>query len=203
MRGDTLQTFKNISSPNREDLREILTVFRRKYVKPQSMATAKHKFQQLVFNPANLKLIEFLDELQKLAKDSFGVDAQAIIEQFIYAKMPPHLKKSINQAHLENGTYEQIVTHLEREIELNSLEYLDETQMNTVTHKQQIEGNPDNAGDINSDTNDSNSNNQKIDEVWDVAKQTTPQRDVTLGPMQQTGHFPGRTNLKNRTHTTV
>ena len=161
MRGDALQTFTNITSPNRENLGEILTVFRRKYVKPQSMATARHKFQQLVFDPANQKLIDFLDELQKLAKNAFGVAAQAIIDQFIYAKMPPHLKKSINQAHLENGTYEQIVTHLERELELNSLENPDETQMNTVTHKQQIEGNPDNAG--NSDTNDSNSNNHKFD----------------------------------------
>ena len=114
MRGDALQTFKNITSPNRENLGEILTVFRKKYVEPQSMATAKHKFQQLFFNPANQKLIEFLDELQKLAKDAFAVAAQAIIDQFIYAKTPPHLKKSINQAHLENGTYEQIVTHLER-----------------------------------------------------------------------------------------
>ena len=163
MRGDVLQTFKNISSPNRENLTEILTVFRRKNVQPQSMATAEHKFQQLVFNPANQKLLDFLDELQKLAKDAFGVAAQAIIEQFIYAKMPPHLEKSINQAHLENGTFEQIVTHLERELELNSLEYPDETQMNTVTHKQEIEGNPDNAGNINSDANDSNPNNHKID----------------------------------------
>ena len=163
MRGDALQTFKNNSSPNRENLTEILTVFRRKYVKPQSMATAKHEFQQLVLNPANQKLIDFLDQLQKLAKDAFGVDAQAIIEQFIYAKMPPHLKKSINQAHLENGTCEQIVTHLERELELNSLEYPDETQMNTVMYKQQIDGNPDNAGNINSDINDSNPNNHKND----------------------------------------
>ena len=44
MRGDALQTFKNISIPNRENLAEILTVFCRKYMKPQSMATAKHKF---------------------------------------------------------------------------------------------------------------------------------------------------------------
>ena len=35
--------------------------------------------------------------------------------------------------------------------------------MNTVTHKQQIEGNPDNAGNISSDTNDSNPNNHKND----------------------------------------
>ena len=135
MHGDALQTFKNITSPNRENLGEILTVFRRKYVKPQSMATAKHKFQRLVFNPANQKLIDFLDELQKLAKDAFGVAAQAIIEQFIYAKMPPHLKKSINEAHLENGTYEQIVSHLERELELNGLEAPDQMRINTVTQQ--------------------------------------------------------------------
>ena len=116
MRGDAVQTFKNITTPNRENLGETLTMFRRKYVKPQSMATGKHKFQRLVFNPANQNLIDFLDELQKLAKDAFGVAAQAIIEQFIYAKMAPHLKKSISQAHLENGTYEQIVSHLEWEL---------------------------------------------------------------------------------------
>ena len=48
MRGDALQTFKNITSPNRKKLGEILTVFRRNYVKHQSMAPAKHNFQRLV-----------------------------------------------------------------------------------------------------------------------------------------------------------
>ena len=37
MRGDALQTFKNITSTNRENLGELLTVFRGKYLKPQSM----------------------------------------------------------------------------------------------------------------------------------------------------------------------
>ena len=83
------------------------------------MATAKHKFQKLLFNPSNQKLLVFLDELQKLTKDAFGIAAHVSIEWFIYAKMPPHLRKSINQAHLENGIYEQIVTHLEKELELS------------------------------------------------------------------------------------
>ena len=48
--------------------------------------------------------------------------------------MPPHLKKSINQAHLENAAYEQILTHLERELELNGLEAPDKLQINTVSH---------------------------------------------------------------------
>ena len=99
------------------------------------MATAEHKFQKLAFNPANQKLVDFLDELQKLAKDAFGIAAHAIIEQLIYAKMQPHLKKLINQAHLENGTHEQIVTHLERELELNGLEALDEQEINIVSQR--------------------------------------------------------------------
>ena len=62
-----------------------------------------------------------------------------MIENLLYAKMPPHLKKSINEAYLKNGTYDQIVKHLEREMELNGLEadeYLVKTQM-TVTKKEQ------------------------------------------------------------------
>ena len=133
-RGDALQIFKSITTSNRENLGEILTVFRRKYVKLQSMATAKHNFQRLVFNPANQKLIDFLDELKKLAKDAIGVAVQAIIEQFIYAKMPPHLK-SFKQAHLENGAQEQIVSHFERELDLKGLEAPDEMPINTVTQQ--------------------------------------------------------------------
>ena len=134
MRGDALQSFNYINGPTRENLGENLAVFRRKYVKPQSTATAKHNFQKLVFNTANQKLVDFLVELQELAKDAFGLAAHAINEQFMYAKMPPHMKKSINQAQLEIGTYEQIVTQVEKELELNGLEALDELQINTVGH---------------------------------------------------------------------
>ena len=99
------------------------------------MTLTKHRFQKIVFNPANQKLVDFLDELQKLAKHAFGKAAHAIIEQFIYAKLPPHLKKSKNQAHLQNGTYEQILTHLERELQLNCLEAPDELQINNVSQQ--------------------------------------------------------------------
>ena len=49
--------------------------------------------------------------------------------------MPPHLKISINQAHLEKGTYEQILSHLERELERIDLEAPDEMPINTVTQQ--------------------------------------------------------------------
>ena len=45
------------------------------------------------------------------------------------------LKNSINQAHLQNGTYKQIVSHLERELELNGSEAPDDMQIITVTQQ--------------------------------------------------------------------
>ena len=61
IRRDALQRFININGPTRENLVEILAVFRRKYGKPQSMATAEHKFKKLVSNSANQRLVDFLD----------------------------------------------------------------------------------------------------------------------------------------------
>ena len=135
MKGDELQTFKNLNGLTPKCLGENLAVFRKKYVKTQSMVTVEHTFQKLVFIPANQKLVKFLEQLQKPANDEFGIAAHAIIDQFIYAKMPQHLEKLMNQAHFENGTYELIATHLEWELELNGLEAPDELLIDTVNHK--------------------------------------------------------------------
>ena len=122
LRGLAVKTFKNIQRTPSTTLEDILVVFRRKYVKPQSSASAKQRFNQPKFQPENQKLPDFLEDLQESAEKTFGEAAPQMIENLLYAKMPPHLKKSINQAYLENVTYEQIVRHLEREIKLNELE---------------------------------------------------------------------------------
>ena len=139
LRGLALKTFKNIQRTPSTTLEDILKVFRRKYVKPESSASAKHQLNRLFFDPENQKLPDFLEELQESAEKTFEDNAHQMIENLLYAKMPPHLKKSINQAYLENGTYDQIVKHLETEMKLNGLE-ADEpsvkTQM-TATKKEQ------------------------------------------------------------------
>ena len=45
-----------------------------------------------------------------------------MIDSFLYAKLPPHLKRLLNLAYPENGSYDQIVAHLEKELELSGLE---------------------------------------------------------------------------------
>ena len=133
LRGLALKTFKNIQRTPTYTLEDILVVFRRKYVKPESSASAKHRFHRLVFDTERQKLPDILSQ-----ESAFGDVASQMIENLIYAKRPAHLKRSINQAYLENGTYEQIVRHLEREMELNGLESEDtgvKTQM-TVINKQ-------------------------------------------------------------------
>ena len=56
-----------------------------------------------------------------------------MIDSLLYAKLPPHLKQLLNLANLENGTYDQIVAHLERELELSGLEDDGELTIPTMT----------------------------------------------------------------------
>ena len=103
-------------------LDDVLIVFRRKYVKPESQATAKHKWHKLTFDPNTKSLPDILEELNECAERAFGENSQHMIDSLLYAKLPPLLKQSLNLAYLENGTYDQIVAHLERELELSGLE---------------------------------------------------------------------------------
>ena len=133
LRKNALQTFRNISTANRQTLEDVLVIFRRKYVKPESQATAKHKWHRLVFDPNTTKLPDFLEELNQGAEKAFGDNAQKMIDSLLYAKLPPKLKRSVNMARLENGSYDEIVAHLERELELNALEESEDLPMASMT----------------------------------------------------------------------
>ena len=133
LRKEALQTFRNISALNKKALDDVLIVFRRKYVKPQSQATAKHKWHKLTFDPNTKSLPDFLEELNEWAERAFGDNAQYMIDSLLYAKLPPHLKRSLKLAYLENGTYDQIVAHLERELELSGLENDGDLTIPTMT----------------------------------------------------------------------
>ena len=133
LRKEALQTFRNISAPNKKTHDDVLIVFRRKYVKPESQATAKHKWHKLTFDPNTKSFPDFLEELNECTERAFGDNAQHMIDNLLYAKLPPHLKRSLNLAYLENGTYDRIAAHLERELELSGLENDGELTVPTMT----------------------------------------------------------------------
>ena len=96
LRGEALQTFRNMTDATREHLNDILAGFRRRYVRQQSVATARCKWENLSFNPSQQTFPDFL-EYQKLAQEAYGEDAPRFIETSFYAKMPPHLKKVLTK----------------------------------------------------------------------------------------------------------
>ena len=59
LRKEALQTLRNISASNNKTLDDVLIVFRRKYLKPESQATAKHKWHKLTFDPNTKSLPDF------------------------------------------------------------------------------------------------------------------------------------------------
>ena len=91
LRKIALQTFTNINSTNRQTLEDVLVIFRQKYVKPESQATAKHKWHRLVFHPNTMKLPDFLEELNQGAEKAFGDHAKKLIDSLLYAKLLPKL----------------------------------------------------------------------------------------------------------------
>ena len=58
------------------------------------MAKPRCEWDSRKCDPATQKLHEFLDVLEKTAKEAFGSEAQQFIDKAIYAKMPDHVKKS-------------------------------------------------------------------------------------------------------------
>ena len=121
LRGDVLQTYRNMTDTNCASLEDIISTFRRRYVRPQSVARTRWKCEQLHFDPSRQKFQDFLEQYQKLAQEAYGDDTPQFTETSFYAKLPPHLKRVLNQARLEAETYDTMVQHLEREMELNGL----------------------------------------------------------------------------------
>ena len=78
-----------------------------------------------MFDPNTMKLPEFLEELNQGAEKAFVENAKSMIDSLLNAKLHPKLKRSVNMARLGNGTYEETVRLLERELELNALEESD------------------------------------------------------------------------------
>ena len=96
---------QKISSPSSEKLGEILSVFCRKYVKPPSMATEKIQISTSSFQSSESEVNWFsgrTPETRKTGNQSCRpTDHRTIL---ICQDASPHLEKSLNQAHLENGT---------------------------------------------------------------------------------------------------
>ena len=132
LKDDALQTYCNMTDTNRASLEDIIATFRRRYVRPQSIPTARCKWEQLYFDTSRQTFQDFLEQYQKLAQEAYGEDAPKLIEISLYAKMPTHLKRVPNQTRLETESYDMMVQHLEREMELNGLLGPNETNITGV-----------------------------------------------------------------------
>ena len=91
LRGLALKTFKNIQRTPTTTLEDILVVFRRKYVRPESSASAKHRFNRLMFQPEKQKLPDFLEDLQESAEKAFG---EAAPQKACYMQKCPLISKN-------------------------------------------------------------------------------------------------------------
>ena len=75
LKREGVQTFRNINATNKRTPEDALILFRRKYVKPKSRATAKHKWHMLTFDPNKKSVPDILEELHEHAERTFVIKA--------------------------------------------------------------------------------------------------------------------------------
>ena len=103
LRGNALQAYCNLEDTKKDILEEVITAFKRRFGDFQLAAKARCEWDALHFDPNKQKHHEFLNMLQKTAKEAFGPEAQKFIDKAIYAKIPHHVKKILNSAYLEDN----------------------------------------------------------------------------------------------------
>ena len=113
-----------------------------KYVKSESQATAKHKWNKLTFDPNTKSLSDFLEKFNECAEREFGDNAKKI-DSLLNSNLLPHLKRSFNLTCLEKSTYDQIVAHLEKELELCGFQNDAEMSITTMSTVSPIDNQQD------------------------------------------------------------
>ena len=79
LRGNAFQAYCNLDDAKKDNLEEVITAFKRRFGNFQSSAKIRCEWDTLHFRPTKQKLHEFLDTLQKTAKEAFGPEAQKFI----------------------------------------------------------------------------------------------------------------------------
>ena len=70
-----------VTEDSKKDLlEEIMTISKRRFRDYSSMAKARCEWDALRFDASTQKLHEFLDVLQKIAREAFGSEAQQFID---------------------------------------------------------------------------------------------------------------------------
>ena len=78
-----------MNSINGQTQEDVLVIVRRKYVKPDSQATANHKWHRLIFDPKTIKLPDFLEKFNQGAEKAFGKNAINMIDSLHFAELHP------------------------------------------------------------------------------------------------------------------
>ena len=105
-----LQTFRKFNACKKRTLEDVLFLFRRKYVKPQSQATAEHKWYKLTFEPNTKSICDFLAEMLERAERTFEPLARQMIDSLLYATLFTHLERELELSWLETDGKSPIPT---------------------------------------------------------------------------------------------
>ena len=120
LRGDTLQTYRKMTDTNRASLEDIITTFHRRYVRPnlwQQLDAIGNNFISTLPTKSSKILWNNVKNMPKRGKGTMHQNTSK--PHFMPQRR--HTSREPKSARLETESYETMVQHLERGMDLNGL----------------------------------------------------------------------------------
>ena len=101
---DLFQTMLKVQAEMPEMMKKnhFIVIFRQKHLRPQSQATARHKWHKLIFDPNTKSLSHFFEELKRRCRTSFCTSCLRIDGEFAICQLNP-TAQTVNQHSLHRN----------------------------------------------------------------------------------------------------
>ena len=102
LRDEALQTYRNMTDTNRASLEDITATFRRRYARPQSIATAICKWEQLYFDPSPQTFQKLLGTISKTSRGGVRRRCPKIYRNIVLCQNADPLETSPQPSQVRN-----------------------------------------------------------------------------------------------------
>ena len=112
LRDEAIEYWQSIQITPLTTLKDVLDLFRKEFAKEDLKEVARYKWDQARYDPTTETFSDFLKNLKKTAKQTFGDEADKIIKMFLFGKLPVEIQQELTMANKEESSPEEIKTYL-------------------------------------------------------------------------------------------
>ena len=114
LRDEAIDFWQTITINPTTTLQDVLQLLRKEFAKEDMREVARYKWNEAKYDPTTQTFGDFLKNLEKIAKQAYGDEADKCIKMFLFGKLPIEIQQELTMANKEDSSPEEIKTYLLR-----------------------------------------------------------------------------------------